>query len=78
MRVLDEFLKDQCRITIFNWNNRYIIKIERENFEQVYKISQFDLDEKTLNRLIDEVFLKETNDRFATMDRTLAEAMERV
>src|SRR4051812_23403732 len=43
MRVVGEIPHSDCKITIFHWNNRYLIKLERGPFEQTFKIQEYDL-----------------------------------
>jgi hypothetical protein len=42
MRVLAEEVYLGIRISIFHMNQKYIVKLERGPFEQVYKLSEFD------------------------------------
>lgn len=42
MRVLAEEVHLGVRISIFHMNQKYIVKMERGPFEQVYKLSEFD------------------------------------
>ena len=78
MRVLREIQHSDCRITIFSWNNRYIIKVEQGLLEQTFKVHEYDVagDEDIL-KLIDETFIKQTLDRFVNMDASLSEALKR-
>lgn len=78
MRVVKEIAHPQCKITIFSWNNRYLIKLEQGTLEQTFKIDQYDIaDEDELIRMIDEEFLKRALNRFLEMGQSLHEARER-
>lgn len=79
MRVLQEFMKSQCKITLFHWNNRYIIKIEKDGLEQTFKVNQFDVDdERDIPRLIDTPFMEEVLLRFDAMFNSLHQALSRL
>jgi hypothetical protein len=78
MRIIAELPHPDFKITLFSWNNRYLIKLEAGHLEQTYKVDQFDVEEKRLNKLLDEQFLKEIADRFASMDKSLQAALYRL
>ena len=78
MRVVGELNHPHCKITLFAWNNRYLIKLENGLLEQTYKINQYDIiDEKALGSILDEAFISECLLRFEEMARSLAATMER-
>ena len=77
MRVIKEIPHSLCRISIFQWNGKYIIKLEQDNLEQTFKIDEFDimnLDE--VESIISEDFLKSAADRFRKMNFDLDKAMK--
>jgi hypothetical protein len=79
MRVLTEIPHPAVKITVFAWNGKYIIKLERGSFEQTYKISEMDiLDEADIPKLLDETFIDNALQRFAEMNKALQEAQERL
>jgi hypothetical protein len=80
MRVIDTITHPQCNITIYQWNNKYLIKLEQDVLEQTYKISEFDLTGPDDIKLIieDEQFMTEALQRFDDMRKTLFEAMGRI
>lgn len=43
MRVISEIPHDRYKIQIFNYNAKYIVKIELGQFEQVFKIGETDV-----------------------------------
>lgn len=72
MRVVGEIPHPHLKITIFNWNNRYLIKLEDGAFEQTFKVSEFDItSEEDLRKLIDKAFVKEAEERFQSMAQSL-------
>jgi hypothetical protein len=77
MRIIGEIPHPDCRISLFQWNNRYIIKLERGFLEQTFKIDQFDLSsEKELQLIINEEFIQEAISRFDAMDQSLRNSFE--
>ena len=79
MRVVGEISHPSCKITIFSWNNRYLIKFEQGYLEQTYKIDQFELShENDLNKIVDDSFIQKVLGVFESMSLTLNKALERV
>lgn len=78
MRVVGEIPHSQCKITVFAWNNRYLIKLEQGLLEQTYKVNQYDvIDEAELYRIVDEPFVEAALKRFDEMSESLRQAMQR-
>jgi hypothetical protein len=78
MRVVGEIPHPECKITIFAWNNRYLIKLEQGLLEQTFKVNEYDVtSEAELYRIVDEAFLEEAMQRFAGMGESLRQAMQR-
>ena len=68
MRLVKNIPHERYKIQIHNYNNKYIVKIELGQFEQVYKISELDvggLDE--LERMINSELLSNALKRFIDM-----------
>lgn len=79
MRVVGEIPHDVCKITLFSWNNRYLIKLEYGLLEQTYKVNQFDIvSEADLYQIVDESFIHAALDRFREMDKSLQLALARL
>jgi hypothetical protein len=79
MKVIKEIPHRTCKITLFAWNNRYLIKVEQGLFEQTFKVNQFDVtDENEIVQMVDEQFLNECLDRFEKMALSLAQARQRI
>jgi hypothetical protein len=79
MRVVGEIPHPECKITIFHWNNKYLIKLELGPFEQTFKIDEFDLSsEEDLKKILDQDFIQQAMARFADMSRSLAEATDEI
>ncbi len=78
MRVVREISHPEFKITIFSWNNRYLIKLEQGLMEQTFKISELDLSgEEELLSLLDAEFLHQASLRFQDMGQSLYEARVR-
>ena len=79
MRIVGEVPHDVCKITLFAWNNRYLIKLELGLLEQTYKVNQFDItSEAALYKIVDESFIRDAMNRFRDMEESLQSALERV
>jgi hypothetical protein len=80
MRVVTEIPSDQFKITVYSWNGKYLVKFERGNYEQTYKVSEMDLtgDEDIKKLVNDEAFLKIIADRFNDMSKTFREAIDKI
>jgi len=79
MRVVGEIEHPECKITIFHWNNKYLIKLELGPFEQTFKLNEFDIStEADLRMIVDADFIKKAMARFADMSQSLSEATDKI
>lgn len=77
MRIVGEVPHPTCKITIFSWNNRYLIKFEQGYYEQTYKIDQFELtNEDDLHKIVSDDFINEVSLHFSAMAQSLNKAMQ--
>lgn len=77
MRVIGEIDHSEVKITIFHWNNKYLVKFERGLLEQTYKFSEFDVaGESEIKEMIDEAFIKKVLERFAEMAKDHAALLD--
>ncbi|MEP2770860.1 MAG: hypothetical protein ABJH05_01840 [Fulvivirga sp.] len=77
MRVVREINNDRCKITVFNWNAKYLIKLEQGDLEQTYKVDEMDiLAESDIDDILNETFISEAVNRFREMNISLAKATE--
>ncbi|WP_162416120.1 hypothetical protein [Cyclobacterium roseum] len=77
MRVVNEKNKEGVRITIFDWNNKYLIKFEIGGMEQTFKVSAMDvLEEASLEQLLEGEFFDRVKERFNEMHQSLQKAMK--
>ncbi|MFY0591176.1 hypothetical protein [Roseivirga sp.] len=76
MRVVKEIDGKACKITVFSWNGKYIIKLEKGPFEQTFKVSEFDVLEEEIDGILSDEFIKESITRFNAMALSLKKAMK--
>ncbi|GAA5029527.1 hypothetical protein GCM10011506_17930 [Marivirga lumbricoides] len=68
MRVIGEIPSNQCKITIFHWNEKYLVKFELGLYEQTYKVDEYEVaDEEALKALVSDDFIKVVMQRFDAM-----------
>jgi hypothetical protein len=69
MRVIAELPHPNCKISIFSMNQKYIIKLEKGVFEQIYKISELDVPDGVdgIFKILNEDFLNKSAERFNEM-----------
>lgn len=78
MRVVGEIPHNECKITVFAWNNRYLIKLEQGLLEQTFKVNEYDVaGEAELYKIVDETFIEAAVKRFADMNQSLRASMQR-
>jgi hypothetical protein len=80
MRVIAELPHPSCKITLFNMNQKYIIKFELGSFEQSYKLSELDLTGGGANeifQMLDEEFIATVVERFKLMRDDFSAAFKR-
>lgn len=77
MRIIGEILHAQCKITIFHWNNKYLIKLERGWVEQTYKVPELEISgEEDIYKIVESEFIAKALVQFETMEANLFEAIE--
>lgn len=80
MRVIAELPHPACKITLYNMNQKYIVKFEQGQLEQSYKLSELDLTGGGANevfQIIDEAFMETVVERFKTMRSDFSAAYQR-
>jgi hypothetical protein len=79
MRVVAEIPNPDMKITLFSWNGKYLIKLEKGPLEQTYKVDEMDvMGEADVRQMLDEVFLNRALARFRDMHQDLQQAQQRV
>ncbi|GAB3827553.1 hypothetical protein GCM10028895_39950 [Pontibacter rugosus] len=57
MRVVADIPNPNMKVTLLSWNGKYLIKLEKGDFEQTYKIGETDvMGDAGAKELLDEVF----------------------
>jgi len=80
MRIIAELPHPECKISLFNMNQKYIIKFEQGTLEQSYKLSELDLTGGGANevfQILDETFIATVIDRFKFMRGDFSAAIKR-
>jgi len=79
MRIVGEIPHPELKITIFHWNNRFLIKLEAGLFEQTFKIHEYDVSsEEEVKKLVDETFIKSAMTRFNEMAESLQNSLHKI
>ena len=79
MRVVAELPHPDCKITIFSMNQKFIIKLEKGIFEQIYKLSEMDIPNGVngVFQVLDAEFMKTAAQRFDQMRADFGAAYSR-
>jgi len=68
MRYIKDITSNRYKIGVYQWNNKYIIKIENGMYEQTYKIDQYEVENvEEIEKCIDESFLDSVGKTFTIM-----------
>lgn len=79
MRVLKEWLQEEIRVSVFSWNNKYIIKFELGPMEQTFKVSEMDiLEESELEVFWQGDFFEKVKTRFHEMGLSFREKLAKL
>ncbi|AII52652.1 MULTISPECIES: hypothetical protein [Hymenobacter] len=78
MRQLADIPHPEAKITLFSWNGKYLIKLEKGPLEQTYKVSELDVtSDDDVRALLDSEFLQAALARFTDMRNDLQAAFDR-
>jgi len=79
MRILGQIPHPIIKISVLSLNDKFILKLEYDLLEQVYKIRNCDeiTDFGTLEQLVDEQFLNACIQRFNEMNKDLYDTFNR-
>ncbi len=79
MRVVKEIPHPDLKITVFHWNNRYLVKLEAGLLEQTYKIQEYDVSsEQDVIELLDSDFINKVVTIFHQMNDCLGDSLSRL
>jgi hypothetical protein len=65
----------ELKISLYKWNAKFFVKFETPDLEQVYKISEIDVNEATVREMIDDVFIQKVIKRFHEMYEDIGELL---
>jgi len=72
MRIINSFIKENIKVTIFDFDLKYVIKFEFGSLEQTYKVDKLEFtNHLDLEEKIDQNFIKSVNKRFDRMSKDL-------
>ena len=74
MRIVKEVPNPLCKITIYSWNGKYLIKLEHGLLEQTFKISELEVTEEELDEILNDQFIEEALQRFEGMSKSIRKA----
>jgi uncharacterized protein YbcV (DUF1398 family) len=79
MRIVAQIPHRDIKISIFAWNEKYIIEMEAGQYKQTYKISVDSVDSiEEVKSLCNEELIQQTLNRFAAMHQDFANAFKRI
>ena len=79
MRVLEEIPHPACKITIFQWNGKYLVKFETATLEQTFKINEQDVTGLgDVKKIINHEFITKVYQRFLDMSNDFKTEFQKV
>lgn len=79
MKIVKETTLEGIRISVFSWNNKFLLKYEQGMIEQTFKISELDIArEDDLSVFFSGDFLSDVQKRFDEMHNSLRSKLENV
>ncbi|KAA6439154.1 hypothetical protein FEM33_12790 [Dyadobacter flavalbus] len=78
MRYIKDLPGSGYKIGLYQWNNKYIVKIESGMYEQTYKIDDYEIQsQEEIEACIDEAFLAGVTNRFSEMHNDFSNSLRR-
>jgi hypothetical protein len=78
MRYVKDIPNKYFKTSLYQWNNKYIIKIESGMYEQTYKIDEYDVASvEEIEKCMDDVFLKSVQEKFLLMGNDFIDSLHR-
>ena len=72
MRIVRDFYREDLKISIFDFDLKYVIKFEFRGLEQTFKLDKLEFKDITeLENKLDKIFLKVIRNRFESMSDDL-------
>lgn len=78
MRAVADIPHPNMKITLLAWNGKYLIKFEKGDFEQTYKMSEMEIGgDEEAKALLDEDFMEAVANRFNDMRDAFVSTLRR-
>ena len=79
MRYLKDIPNNQYKISLFQWNGKYIVKFEAGgHYEQTFKLDETEIMAvEDIDDMLDDVFLKSVTQRFVQMAQDVRDSCQR-
>jgi len=79
MRIIAELPHPDFKITIMSMNQKFIVKMEKGVYEQIFKVAEMDLTDgvNSVFELLDEEFLTKVGARFKEMHKDYRDTYSR-
>jgi hypothetical protein len=72
MRVIRDFSVDEIKVSVFYMNQKFILKFEKGNFEQNYKLSELDFmvsSDEQLELMVKDKMIEDVRGTFEKMSK---------
>ena len=78
MRYIKDVPNKEFKISIYQWNNKYIVKIEAGMYEQTYKIDEYDVSSvEDIENCMDALFMVKVSATFGMMQMDFSDTLNR-
>jgi len=78
MRYIKDVPNQEFKISIYQWNNKYIVKIEAGMYEQTYKIDEYDVSSvEDIENCMDVLFMAKVSATFGMMQMDFSDTLNR-
>lgn len=79
MRFIKDIPNDYCKTSLYGFNNKFIIKFEGGDYEQVYKVSEMEVSgEDEIEEMLGDTFYKTVIARFTQMQDDFEEIIDSI
>lgn len=78
MRYIKDITSNRFKIGLYQWNNKYIVRIEFGMYEQTYKIEEYEVENvEEIEKCVDDLFLEKVTRVFESMHEGFGETLSR-
>jgi hypothetical protein len=68
VKFIKEIPNNYCKVSLFAWNNKFILKFEAGMYEQTYKVNEYDVSgEDEIEEMLVDTFMINVVSRFKSM-----------